>query len=63
VKLTSSREEQEAKNRARQNKILKYIYKKKKKKKKKNRNEFVSNITITNLASLRNGCEDDDIVE
>jgi len=34
VKLTSSREEQEAKNRARQNKILKYIYKKKKKKKK-----------------------------
>jgi hypothetical protein len=33
VKLTSSREEQEAKNRARQNKILKYIYKKKKKKK------------------------------
>jgi hypothetical protein len=61
VKLTSSREEQEAKNRARQNKILKYIYKKKKKK--KNRNEFVSNITITNLASLRNGCEDDDIVE
>jgi hypothetical protein len=62
VKLTSSREEQEAKNRARQNKILKYIYKKKKKKK-KNRNEFVSNITITNLASLRNGCEDDDIVE
>jgi hypothetical protein len=40
VKLTSSREEQEAKNRARQNKILKYIYKKKKKKKKK-KNEFV----------------------
>jgi hypothetical protein len=35
VKLTSSREEQEAKNRARQNKILKYIYKKKKKNKKK----------------------------
>jgi hypothetical protein len=40
VKLTSSREEQEAKNRARQNKILKYIYKKKKKNKKTEMNFF-----------------------
>jgi len=40
VKLTSSREEQEAKNRARQNKILKYIYKNKKKKKKTEMNLY-----------------------